>query len=167
VKSTAFVLTLAALAVASSGGVAIDRYGAARAARADREDLERQLRKAETLAATNPCAFGPNVPAPGKDATLKGLAQEAAAGRALTIGYLSEGEREAEKGRRERQVIVRLVNAAHPNLILFLRDLETRGGGAPVKEIHVRPSREVQDAYEEAEIVLSKSTAAAPEVKKP
>jgi hypothetical protein len=164
VRNPAFVLALAALAVVAAGGFAADRYGAARAAREEREDAQRSLEKAVSLAAEHPRAFGPQAILPATDSALKTLAQEFAAGRNVTIGYLTESERETDKGRRERQVLVRLVNPGHPNLILFLQDLETRGGGARVKEIHVRPSREIPDAYEEAEIVLSKIVA---EEKKP
>jgi len=165
VKHPAFVLTLAALVVAASAGFAADRYSAARLAREERDEARRSLEKAVKLAAEYPRAFGPQAMVPlAGESGLKTLAQEFAASRSVTIGYLTESERESEKGRRERQVIIRLVNAAHPNLILFLQDLESRGGGAKVKEIHVRPSRDIVDAYEEAEIVVSKL---APEEKKP
>jgi hypothetical protein len=165
-RSPAFVLSLAALAVLASAGLAADRWVAARAARAEREEAELALEKAAVLAREHSRVFGPLAAAPARDASLKVLAQELATGRNVTLGYLSESEREGEKGLRERQVILRLVGAAHPNLVLYLQDLESRSGGAKVKEIHVRPSREVPDVYEEAEIVLSKSVAA-PEGKKP
>ena len=164
-KGSLFVLTLIALAVAAAGGFAADRYSAARTAREERDEAQRALEKAVRLAAEHPRAFGPHAVAPSSgESGLKTLAQEFATSRNVTIGYLTESERESEKGRRERQMIIRLVNAGHPNLILFLQDLENRGGGAKVREIHVRPSREITDAYEEAEIVVSKF---APEEKKP
>jgi hypothetical protein len=166
-KSPAFVLGLVALLVAGAGGFAADRGFSARTARAEREEAQGQLEKAVKLAAEHPRVFGPEaVVHPAGDSTLKTVAQETATSRQVTIGFLSESERDADKGRRERQVIIRLVNAGHPNLIRFLQDLESHGGGARVKEIHVRPSREVPDAYEEAEIVLSK-VSGAPADKKP
>ncbi len=165
-KSPVFVLTLAALAVCAAAGVAADRYTAARAAREERDQAQQDLKKAVALVAEHPRAFGPDAPAPGSDAlSLKALAQEAAAARNVPLGYLSESERDADKGRRERQVLLRLVNAGHPNLVLFLQDLESRGGGARIKELHVRPSREIADAYEDVEIVLSKTVAVSPEKK--
>lgn len=165
-KNPAVVLAFAALAVCAAAGYAADRFAAARSAREEREQAQDLLQKAVALAAEHPRAFGPDAAAPTGDSSLKTLTQEAAAGRNVAIGYLSESEREAEKGRRERQVLVRLVNAGHPNLVLFLQDLEHRGGGAKIKELHVRPSREIPDAYEEVEVVLSKTTAA-PAEKKP
>jgi hypothetical protein len=165
VKNPAYVLALAVLAVAGAGGFAADRYAAAASARREREDAQQSLKKAVALAAEHPRAFGPDAPTPGGDSSLKTLAQEAATGRNVSLGYLSESERDTDKGKRERQVLVRLVNAGHPNLVLFLQDLETRGGGAKIKELHVRPSREVPDAYEEVEIVLSKTISVAPEKK--
>jgi hypothetical protein len=156
VKSPVFVLTLVALAVAAAAGVAVDRAAAARSARDEREEAQRQLEKAVALAAQHPRAFGARSALPAREAGLKSLAQETATERNVTIGYLSETERDADKGCRERQVIIRVVNVGHANLVLFLQDLENRGGGARIKEIHVRPSREIVDTYEEAEIVLSK-----------
>jgi hypothetical protein len=165
-RSPAFILSLVALAVAAAGAFAAERGLAARTARSQREEAQSQLEKAVKLAAEHPRAFGPQAVTSAGDSALKTVAQEAATSRQVTIGFLSESERDADKGRRERQVIIRLVNAGHPNLILFLQDLESRAGGAKVKEIHVRPSRELPDAYEEAEIVLSK-VSAAPVEKKP
>ena len=165
-KTPAFVLTLVALMVLAAGAYAADRCAAARTARGNREEARLQLEKAVELAAAFPRAFGPLATAPTRDAALKTLAQETAVNRSVTIGYLAESERDADKGRRERQVILRLVNAGHSNLVLFLQDLERRGGGAKVKEIHVRPSRVISDAYEEVEVVLSK-VSASPEEKKP
>jgi hypothetical protein len=165
VKKSAFVLTIAALGVVAAAAGASNRYAAAAAARAGREEVQQALVKAVALAAEHPRAFGPDAAAPMGDSSLKALAQEAAASRGVSLGYLSESERETDKGRRERQVLLRLVNAAHPNLVLFLQDLETRGGGAKVKELHLRPSREIPDAYEEVEVVLSKTVAAQTERK--
>lgn len=165
-KRPAVALTLAALVVCAAAGYAADRYAAATVARVEREEAQQALKKAVGLAAEHPRAFGPNAAAPGGDSSLKALAQEAAASRNVSLGYLSESERDVEKGRRERQVLIRLINAGHPNVVLFLQDLETRGGGARVKELHVRPSREIPDAYEEVEIVVSKSVAT-PDEKKP
>jgi hypothetical protein len=165
VKSPAFVLTFAALLLAAAGGFAADRCSAARQAREEREEAQRSLEKAVKLASEYPRAFGPHAVAPvAGESGLKTLAQEFATSRSVTIGYLTESDRESDKGRRERQMIIRLVNAGHPNLVLFLQDLESRGGGAKIKEIHVRPSRDIPDAYEEAEVVVSRF---APEEKKP
>jgi hypothetical protein len=164
-KRPTLVLGLAALTFLSGAGFAADRWAAARAARGAREEAEGCLEKATALARKYPRVFGP-LPSPSaRGSSIKVLAQEFAASRNVTLGYLSESEREGEKGRRERQVILRLMDAPHPNLVRFLEDLEGRSGGAKVKEIHIRPSREIPDAYQEAEIVLSKGVTAAPEKK--
>lgn len=158
-KSPAFVLTLAVFAVAAAAGFAADRRAAAASARAEREDTQRRLEKAVALAGEHPNAFGSRSAPAARDAALKSLAQEAATGRDVNLAYLSESDRDSDKGRRERQVIVRLVNADHANLVLFLQDLEARGGGARIKELHVRPSKNIPDAYEEVEVVLSRVSA--------
>ena len=159
----AFVLSL--LVVLASGGFATDRFLVSRLVRQNRESAQRDLERAVFLISQHPGAFGWKGERQD-EGSLKTVAQESAARQGVTIGYLSENERDTEKGRRERQVIIRLANAPHPNLIHFLQELEHRGTGAWIKEIHVRPSRENSDSYEEAEIVLSKASAA-PEEKKP
>jgi len=159
VKNPAVVLALASVAVFSAGVYALDRYRSALSAREVQADLKQSLRKAVQLVAEHPRAFGAGAPPVSSEGSLKSLVQEAAASRSVTLAYLSESERETDKGRRERQVLARLLNSAHPNVVLFLQDLETRGGGAVVKEIHVRPSREIPDSYEEIEVVLSQSVA--------
>jgi hypothetical protein len=155
-RSTAFVLTLAALGVFAAVGVALDRAAAARTVSADRENLRRQLEQSMLMARKHPKVFGAGVVPPSRDFSLKSLAQEAATARGVTIGYLTENDREADRGRRERQVLLRVTQATHANLVRFLQDLESQGAGARVKEIHARPSRETPDTYEEAEIVLSR-----------
>lgn len=155
-KSNAFILTLAALAVAAGAGFALDRAAFARVSRADREEVQRQLDKVQALAAQHRKAFGAGAVISARPEGLKTLAQETAAQRQVTIAHLSESDREADKGGRERQVMVRLTNVLHANLVFFLQDLEARGGGAKVKEIHLRPSRELPDAYDESEIILSR-----------
>jgi hypothetical protein len=166
VKNPTFALTLSFLAVGAAAGYAADRYAMARSARIERVEIQEMLKKSVALAAEHPHAFGTGSPASLSDLSLKLLAQEAAVSRNVPLGYLSETERETEKGRREHQVLVRLVNAGHRNLVLYLQDLELRGGGARVKELHIRPSRECLDCYEEVEVVLSK-TVASPDEKKP
>ncbi|HEV3029547.1 MAG TPA: hypothetical protein VG457_18360, partial [Planctomycetota bacterium] len=120
--------------------------------------------RAAHLIAQHPDSFGVHG-STAEEGSLKTIAQECAARHGVTIGYLAENERDTEKDRREHQVILRVANAPHSSLIHFLEDLERRRAGAWIKEIHVRPSREVADTYEEAEIVLSKSSAASLEKK--
>jgi hypothetical protein len=154
-KSARIVLALCVLGILGAGLFAADRYAKARVIRQDRENAEGELGRALGLVSGHPALFGPHGTRsdPG---SLKALAQESATRRGVTIGYLSENEREADKGRRERQVIIRIANAPHSSLVLFLRELEGGGTGAWIKELHVRPSREIADAYEETEVVLSK-----------
>lgn len=155
-KRAEFVLILAVVPVIAAALFAMDRWAALRAVREERIELFERLDKALSLARSHPAAFGANAPpvVPGPE-VLKTFAQEAAARRNVNVAYLSETEREGEKGMRERHVVVRVVNAGHANLIAFLEDVEIRGG-ARVREIHVRPSRSIPDAYEEAEIVFSR-----------
>ena len=156
-RSPAFILVSALLAIATTGFFALDRYRAWKNLRERRESLQGQIQKAVKLIQDHPHAFGPQAVVAGTS-SLKNLAQETSTKRNITLGYLSESERVADKGGRERQVIVRLVQAGHSNLVRFLEDME-REGGARVKELHLRPSREIPDGYEEAEIVFSKISA--------
>jgi hypothetical protein len=155
----ASVLIIALLAIATAGFFALDRYRTWKIFRARSEALQGQLQKAVKLVQEHPRAFGSRGGTHAADtASLKNFAQETSTKLNITLGYLSENERVAGKGGRERQVIVRLVNAGHSNLVRFLEEME-RVGGARVKELHLRPSREISDGYEEAEIVFSKISA--------
>jgi hypothetical protein len=156
---------MALMAVSVSGLYAVDRYAHARELARERESAERDLDQALGLISQHPTLFGSHMTG-GEGGDLKVIAQESASRRGVSIGYLSESDRETEKGRREHQVVIRLAGAPHPNLVLFLQELEKRGAGSRIKEIHVRPSHEVPDAYEEAEIVLTK-TVASPSEKRP
>jgi hypothetical protein len=159
-KGAPIVMALSSLVACATGVYAACSYGGAREVERERESAERDLDQALRLIAQHPALFRSDL-AGGGNGELKGIAQESASQRGVAIGYLSESEREVEKGRRERQVVIRLTNAPHPNLVLFLQELERRGAGCKVKEVHVRPSQEIPDAYEEAEIVLTKTLASA------
>jgi len=152
------VLLASLLAAAGAGAFALDRAAGFRSASIERDSAQKDLESALALAERHPRAFGPGAGSSGESA-LKGLAQQSAKNRGVTIGFLSESEREAEKGRRERQIHVRLVNAPHRGLVQFLEDLEAKGSGATVKELHLRPSPD-GDVYLEAELVLSKLVSA-------
>ena len=154
-RRTALVLASALLVLLGSAAFAVERGLAASRSREAREAAVAELAETLALAAKHPGAFGGPAPKAGESA-LKTLAQQASARRSLTLAYLSESEREAEKGRVERQVTLRLVAPGHAALVGLLQDLERDGAGARVKEIHVRPSPERSDLYEDAEIVLAR-----------
>ena len=147
-------LLVSVLVVAGAAAAAFDRAHAARVAGRARDEAHARLDQARALSDQHPHAFGSALSAAEQGGALKTQAQEAATSRGVTIGYLSETERETRKGGREMQVVVRLVEAPHGGLVRFLQDLETAGGR--VKELHLRPSRSTPDAYEEAEIVLAR-----------
>ncbi len=151
-------LVLGLLALLGAAGFMTQRLGALRLARTGRESAQTQLESALKLAAKEPGRFGTLAPASTPDGSLKPLAQELAAARSVSLGYLSENERDSDGGRRERQLVLRLLNAEHPQLVRFLEDIEARGGGARIKELHLRPSRELANAYEEAEVVIARAT---------
>lgn len=153
-KRLALPFALAGTVLAGAAAFATERGLAWAAAREARLAAHREIEDALRLAARHPNAFGIQA-APG-ESSLKSLAQETAARRGLQIGALSESERELDRGRRERQVVVRVVDAPHAELVRFLDDLEAQGAGAKVKEIHLRPSETRNGAYEEAEVVVSR-----------
>ena len=147
------------LAVLGTAALAADRFLAARSARARLEETAADYAKAARLAGDHADFFARKGTSP-HDSILKTLAREAGQKRGLNIAYLSESEREAGKGLKERQVTVRLVQATHPALVLYLDEVERGGAGARVKEIHLRPSAETTNAYEEAEVVFAKLSSA-------
>jgi hypothetical protein len=153
----ALVLSLAGVILATV--FAVERAASAVLLERERTAAARDLAAAADLAKRHPRLFE-RASGTESDTSLKAFVQESAAKREVTIGFLSESEREMERGRRELQVLVRLTQARHGNLVRFLGDVEEEGAGARVREIHVRPSREDSQVYEEAEIVLAKAVAA-------
>jgi len=162
-KRLALPFVLAGTVLAGAAAFATERGLAWIAAREARKAAHLEIEDALRLAARHPTAFGMQVTA--GESPLKSLAQETAVRRGLHIGALSESERELDRDRRERQVVVRVIDAPHAEFVRFLDDLEAQGAGARVKEIHLRPSETRNGAYEEAEVVLSRVMAA--EEKKP
>jgi hypothetical protein len=86
---------------------------------------------------------------------LKTLVRELGSRWKLGIGYLTESDKDAGRGRREKQVLVRLTGAPHENLVNFLMEVERDSGGAVLKEVHLRPSEEATGVYQEVEAVIS------------
>ncbi len=157
-KRLVIPLALAGTALAVAAAFAVERGLALQSAREARMAAYREIEDALRLAARHSAAFGHRFQA--AQVPLKSLAQEAAARRGLLIGALSESERELDRGRRERQVLVRVVDAPHELLVRFLDDLESGSAGATVKELHLRPSETRNAAYEEAEILLARTVQA-------
>lgn len=141
-----------------SGGFAVEGALAAREAKEGRDAAVEEVREAVRLAARHPGAFGGETPAAGAEA-LKQLVQGSASLHSLYAAFLSENEKEAGKGQRERQVTARLKDADHKRVVAFLDDLEKRGGGARVRELRLRPSPDASDVYQEVEVVLAKRAA--------
>jgi len=154
--SSRFALILAVLAVCIAAGIAADRMAVASSARREREAARESLRRAAALLVEHPQVFGPGASSRTGGVSLKTLVEEAARIRNVSLGYLSETQRETDRGPQERQVLIRLLNAVHSNVVFFLQDLETRSCGARIKELHLRPSRVLPDTYEEVEVVVSK-----------
>lgn len=146
----AWVLVL--LGPLGAGWFALRSAMAAEAARSSKDSAFRDLRDAKRLTGLH--SFGGTLGRSGP-LPLKTLVQEAAQTGGITVAFLSESERDLGMGRREKQILARLVQAEHGKLVPFLARLEEEGGGAMVKEIHLRPSKNATAFYEEAEIVLS------------
>jgi hypothetical protein len=153
--------------VMAAAWFAADRAFQAVVRERERDLTVSKLVEARTLMARHPELFKEENPSPAGLVPLKPLLQEAGTKHGLLVGFLSESEKDAGKGRRECQVSARLVRAPHAKLVHFLADLEGRGSGALVKEIHLRPSKEVSDIYEEAEIVYARAVMVPEAGKKP
>lgn len=147
-----------ALAIMAVGVWSTERYLALRRTEEARNRAAREIEGALSLVRKHPTAFGAGTGLP-TDSSMKALVQETAASRGVAIAYLSETERDVQKGHRERQTLVRVAQVPHRNLVHFLEDLERGAIGARVKEIHLRPSKSTSDLYEEAEVVLSRFVA--------
>lgn len=151
-RGIAPVLVLALLAAASA--FALNRYAEFDAARGDYSDAQDLLQEAERLAHSHPEAYGVNAKG-GAKLDLKQLVQESGAKNGISLLYLSESERDAGESIRERNILSRIVNVSHPQLVSFMADLEARGGGARIKEIRIKPKADKADVYQEAEVVLA------------
>lgn len=153
-KRRLFVWT-ALFALLGAGWFAVEGFLRMQARARERDEVVRKLVEARSLIARHPAIFERDAK-PAADIALKSLVQEAATKHGLTVGFLAESEKEAGKGKRERQVSARLVRAPHSRIVPFLAELEGRGEGAIVKELHLRPSKDLSDTYEDAEIILAR-----------
>jgi len=147
-----FVVALVFLA---SAALAADRYLARRFSRQALDTALAEVQEARALVKQNPASFGAPPPV-GAQAVLKTTIQQAGARYGLTVAFLSESEKDAGQGSREKQAVARLVNAVHEKLVAYLDELERVSGGARVKELHLRPSRETNGVYQEVEFVLAR-----------
>ncbi len=130
------------------------RYAEYDAARTQLDESRALLHEAQSLTNSHPEAYGANA-AGGAKLDLKQLVQESGARNGISILYLSENERDAGESVRERIVLTRAVNVPHQQLVAFMADLESQGGGARIKEIRIKPKGDKADTYQEAEIVLA------------
>jgi hypothetical protein len=146
------------LSLLGGGWFATEEWLAAETRLRERDLAISTLSEARMLFARHPELFQGSGGFFGSEVALKALLQESSTQHGLQLGFLSEADKEAGKGKRERQVSARLVRAPHGSLIPFLADLEARGAGAVIKELHLRPSKDVSGTYEDAEVVFSRMT---------
>lgn len=137
-----------------SAAFLVDSLIACRIASDRRDRAAAKLNEARSLARSAPSVFA-QAPTRRSGMPLKTLVRELGSRWKLGIGYLSESDKDAGRGRRERQVLVRLMGAPHENLVNFLKEVERDSGGALVKEVHLRPSEEATGVYQEVEAVFS------------
>ena len=153
------ILCVLVLGIAGSAALATCEYLAFRARESEQAKYVARLRQARALALLYPTVFRADA-SPSGEVPLKALVQNTARKHGLRIAFLSEMEREAGKGVRERQVSARFSGSPHSKFVLFLLELEKEGAGAKVKELHLRPSKDTSDVYQDGEIVFSKLFAA-------
>jgi hypothetical protein len=151
-KIAAWAIVLSFL---GSGWYAAESILSCRLQSGERDRFVAKLAEAEALLARHPDIFTRNAVATG-DLPLKSILQDSSTKHGLQLGFLTEAEKEAGKGRREKQVSARLVRASHDKFIPFLAELEARGTGAVVRELHLRPSKDQSAVYEEAEVVFTR-----------
>ena len=144
---------LVALALIGAATFALDRYFALDAARSSLGEQMLQLERACQLARTHPQSLGTT--ANGAKTDLKALVQQSSARQGIVLTHLSETEHEAGEKVKERTISARAANVPHTAMVAFLADLESRGGGARVKEIRLKPAVDNGGMYQEAESVLA------------
>lgn len=135
---------------------AVERYTAYLPVSAEAGLRQVQLEEAQRMATAYPDAFGNRA----EEVNLKATVQAAVARQGISVTYLSESEKDLGKNLREYSVLTRAVNVPHAKLVTFLAELEAKGGGAHIKEIHLKPSKSHSEVYEEAETVVSKTRTA-------
>jgi hypothetical protein len=150
-----FVVALAFLA---SAALAVDRYLAVHFSKRAVESALTDVREARAQVERNPASFGTPPPAAAQSA-LKSIIQQTGARYGITVAFLSEGDKDAGQGVREKQAVARLVVASHGKLVPYLDELERVSGGARVRELHLRPSRDTNGVYQEVEFVLARPLA--------
>lgn len=138
-----------------SGWYAVESALSSRLRSAERDRFVGRLSEAQALLDRHPDLFR-GISVSAGDLPLKTILQDSSTKHGLQLGFLTEADKEAGKGRREKQVSARLVGAPHEKLVPFLAELEARGGGSVVREIHLRPSKDQTALYEEAEVVFAR-----------
>lgn len=157
-KTKRLVPWIVILSLLGGGWFASEELLATRARLRERDQAIRSLSEAQILFARHPELFRGSGGLTSSEVALKTLLQEASTQHGLQLGFLTEADKEAGKGKREKQVSARLVRTPHEKLVPFLADLEARGAGAVIKELHLRPSKDVSRTYEDAEVVFSRIT---------
>ena len=130
----------------------IDRYVFMTSAKAALAEKQEGLAKAKQLYSANPHLFGTS---DKSKIELKVLVQEASARTGVSLSFLTETEKEIGDGIKEKNVQCRAVNVPQAKLVSFLADLESRSGGARIKELRLKPAAEQSDVFQEAESVLA------------
>ena len=143
------------LLLASAAFAALSAWSALARGR-ERDQAVRALSEARRLLASRARDRSGAGAQAGSEVGLKALVESESASSGLALGFLSEAEKEAGKGRRERQVSARLLRTPHEKLVRFLAALEAKGAGAVVKELHLRPSKEDSGTYEDVELTYSR-----------
>jgi hypothetical protein len=146
--------TLVLIALAIATAFAIDRYLAMTSAQELVNARVEMLSEAQQLAARQSGIFSPGA-AKVQTTSLKTLVQDVNARHGLTVTYMNENERDIGDKIRERTVLTRSINVPHEKLIAVLAELESRSGGARMKEIRVKPSSDRTNLYDEVETVLA------------
>ncbi|MBE7461896.1 MAG: hypothetical protein HS116_00255 [Planctomycetes bacterium] len=152
-RSRAAVLA-ASVVLTLSAAWALDRYGALSAEKERFEARVQELGTARKLLTLYPQALsggGARLDPPA----LKSLVQQRGAKHGIALVYLTESDKEAGKGLRERQVVARGVGVPHTKWVAFLAEIESAGSGATFKELRLKPSTTENGVYSEAEAVLA------------
>ena len=142
------------LALALTTLFAGERFWLYSQAKQDFGSRVQSLVEAQQLIAANPKAFDTG-DSKIQRIDLKPLVRTASQKNGIQLIYLTESEKDLNRGIKEQSVIARAINVPHKNLIAFLVQLEQQGAGTRIKEIRLVPDKHRSGIYKEAECILS------------
>lgn len=129
-----------ATSVLAAGAFALSRYRAYGQTEVVLQQRVQELARADRAWREHPTALSGASAGPGVE--LKTLVQEGSLRHGVSVVQLSESTRDCGSGHREQSVVARMTDVPQASLVSFLWEVEQRGEGTRVKELHLRPAKQ-------------------------